>query len=346
MSPKVSIIIPVYNVEPYIEECLQSVMRQTYSGMIECILVDDCGTDNSIEVAERLIKVYDGPIEFKVLHHEHNRGVSAARNTGIDAACGEYVFFLDSDDWISDDCIERLAQPLGFEQYDFVMGDYNRQGEDSHVPCQEGKYHKNGLKSTDRSGIPVVWNRLFRKSFLVDNHLSFEAGKVYEDAIFSFDLACVDRKYYVVKAVTYYYRKREGSITMPKNQSDMVLGYIGIFQSVRDRVRQNKYKCLDGIYDYYFSWVKKVFSMFSKFEMDEKMLNYVQKETQGYLDVIPNIGCLSNKHDRVVYFLCRKDQTYLRFQHVRQQYKDKYANRLSGRILRNLLGLIPAKKVK
>ena len=106
MLPKISIIIPIYNVEPYIEDCLQSVMRQTYRGMMECILVDDCGTDNSMKVAEQLIKIYNGPIDFKVLHHEHNRGLSAARNTGIDAACGDYVYFLDSDDWISDDCFE------------------------------------------------------------------------------------------------------------------------------------------------------------------------------------------------------------------------------------------------
>ena len=75
---KISIIIPVYNVEPYISDCLQSVMRQTYKGEIECILVDDCGTDKSVEIAEKRIAEYDGPIEFKVLHHDHNRGLSAA----------------------------------------------------------------------------------------------------------------------------------------------------------------------------------------------------------------------------------------------------------------------------
>lgn len=80
-------------------------MRQSYNGAMECILVDDCGTDNSMEIAEQLIKAYNGPIDFKVVHHEHNQGLSAARNTGMDASCGEYVYFLDSDDWISDDCI-------------------------------------------------------------------------------------------------------------------------------------------------------------------------------------------------------------------------------------------------
>ena len=152
MLPKVSIVIPVYNVEPYIEECLQSVMRQTYLGMMECILVDDCGTDNSMGIAEQLIEAYNGPIDFKVLHHEHNRGVSAARNTGIDAACGEYIFFLDSDDWISDDCIERLTQPLEFEKYDFVVGHYERDGGDWLVSYPEGEYHNYGLRRNGYRG--------------------------------------------------------------------------------------------------------------------------------------------------------------------------------------------------
>ena len=106
---KVSIIIPVYNVELYIAECLQSVMNQTYQGQLECIVVDDCGTDRSMEIVARMIAGYDGPIEFRVLHHEKNMGLSCARNTGIDAVTGDYVFFLDSDDWISYDCIDYLV---------------------------------------------------------------------------------------------------------------------------------------------------------------------------------------------------------------------------------------------
>ena len=346
MFPKVSIIIPVYNVEPYIEECLQSVMRQSYKGVIECILVDDCGTDNSIGVAEQRIATYNGPIDFMVLHHEHNHGLSAARNTGIEASNGEYVYFLDSDDWISDDCIERLTQPLDIERYDFVIGHYDYDGKDSFVYCPEGEYHKYGLKSMGRSGIPIsACNKLFRKSFLLDHQLSFEVGKVFEDSIFSFDLACVERRYYVVKPVTYFYRRRENSITTRKDIK-MIEGLVGLFQCIRERVRQEKYKNLDRIYDFYLFWVQKIFRWISSVEMDETMLNYVQKETQGFLDVIPNIRYLSNKHDRLLYLFCRKDQTYSRFQFVRQQYTEKYANKLSGKVMRNLLNLIPSKKVK
>jgi len=347
MLPKVSIIIPVYNVEPYIEECVQSVMRQTYGGMIECILVDDCGTDKSVEVAEQLIKDYRGSIEFRVLHHEHNRGLSAARNTGIDIASGEYVYFLDSDDWVSDDCIEKLVKPLASEPYDFVIGHYDRKGNDYLVTCPEGAYYRNRLKMMDKkSGFPVsACNKLFRKTFLIDNQLLFEVGRVFEDSLFSFDLSCVERKYYVVNSITYYYRWRDGSISLPPNRSVKLKDYVALLHSLRDRVCQDRYRNLDRIYDYYLHWVKTVFRWISTVEMDESMLAYVQKETQGFLDVIPSIRYLSNKHDRVLYFFCRKDQTYLHFQKVKKQYTEKYANRLSGKILRNLLNLIPSPHV-
>lgn len=121
---RVSVIIPVYNVEPYIAACIQTVMRQTYQGELECILVDDCGTDNSMEIAEKLISDYQGPIEFRILHHEHNRGLSAARNTGTAASKGDYIYFLDSDDEISPNCIELMANVvLKHPQVEVVQGD-------------------------------------------------------------------------------------------------------------------------------------------------------------------------------------------------------------------------------
>ena len=104
-----SIIIPIYNVEPYILECLQSVANQTIEDKLECILVDDCGTDNSVSVAEEFLKTYSGAIHFELLHHQKNGGLSAARNTGVRASHGEYLYFLDSDDTIIPRCSNRLV---------------------------------------------------------------------------------------------------------------------------------------------------------------------------------------------------------------------------------------------
>ena len=85
----ISIIIPIFNVESYISRCLYSVTSQTYKGPTECILVDDCGTDNSITMAEDIINKYQGPIRFRIIKHKFNRGLAAARNTGMNAAISE-----------------------------------------------------------------------------------------------------------------------------------------------------------------------------------------------------------------------------------------------------------------
>lgn len=125
MDLTVSIIIPVYNVAPYIEACLKSVMRQTYGGQMECIIVDDCGTDDSIAIAERMTAAYQGPIQFRMLHHDRNRGLSAARNMGTNAATGDYIYYLDSDDEITTDCIERLMKPIMADgSIEVVQGNY------------------------------------------------------------------------------------------------------------------------------------------------------------------------------------------------------------------------------
>lgn len=105
---KVSIITPVYKVEQYIAECVQSVIDQDYDN-IEFILVDDCGGDDSINIAEKLlIESTRSGLSYKILRHEGNCGVSAARNTAMLAATGDYIFCLDSDDKLMEQCITVL----------------------------------------------------------------------------------------------------------------------------------------------------------------------------------------------------------------------------------------------
>ena len=119
----VSIIIPTYNVASYIIECLESVASQTYRGSLECIVVDDCGTDDSIALADNFIQHYSGKIDFRILHREKNGGLSAARNTGLNEAKGEFVYFLDSDDYITPDCIESLVEVAKhFPKVEIVQG--------------------------------------------------------------------------------------------------------------------------------------------------------------------------------------------------------------------------------
>lgn len=219
IQPKISIIIPLYNVEEYIFECLQSVARQTYKGKIECIIVNDCGTDNSVKLVEQFIADYSGTIVFLLLHHEHNRGLSAARNTGVAAATGEYIYFLDSDDYISDDCIEVLVQPLQERMYDMVMGNLETFGN----PCSicflpDGKSSIMGNEAifhemyVDRMIYVMAWNKLLRTSLFHKHDLSFLEGQLHEDELWSYKVMTHIQSLAIQYDCTYHYRIRKNSI--------------------------------------------------------------------------------------------------------------------------------------
>ena len=189
---KISIVIPVYNVAPYIKDCLHSVMVQSWQDNLECILVDDCGTDNSMQLVEERLQTYKGKIDFRIIRHQHNRGLSAARNTGIEAARGDYVFFLDSDDEITPDCSERLVKPLYEKDYDFVS-------------------------FREKTWYLMSVNKLYKVSFLNRHHLRFLEGIIHEDELWSFQIACLAKSLYAVAHETYIYKAREGSITVNKD---------------------------------------------------------------------------------------------------------------------------------
>jgi len=216
---KLSIIIPVYNVEAYIEECLCSVIEQTHPNGLECILVDDCGTDSSISIARRIISEYQGPICFSVLHHKKNCGLSAARNTGLRAAQGDYVFFLDSDDKLSANCVETLLSPVRDNNYDMVIGDFEViEGDDVflHTKGQEGEtLGRNAIAKLKcrNQWYPMAWGKLYRREFLEQGRLSFCEGVLNEDELFSAEIACLAESMYCLpESKSYMYRVRRGSI--------------------------------------------------------------------------------------------------------------------------------------
>ena len=195
-NPKISVIVPVYNVEPYIRECFSSIAAQTYKGEIECIFVDDCGQDRSVEILEELTADYHGTISFTILHHEHNKGLSGARNTGIRHATGDYLYFLDSDDTITPDCIERLvALAEKYPGVEVVQGSAKTTNEWLQLKQGEVPEYSNSFRwirktLLRRSVIPMTaWNKLLKREFLLKNELLFVEGMIHEDEVLNFMLA-------------------------------------------------------------------------------------------------------------------------------------------------------------
>ena len=233
---KISIVIPVYNVEPYIEDCLKSVAAQTYKGDIECIIVNDCTPDGSCAIIERFIKEYNGNIDFILLHHTKNRGLSAARNTGIYTATGEYIYFLDSDDEITPECIEVLAEPLKKKKYDFVIGNYQTIDSDNEYPpllIEQGEINTNEeIRKLyfHRKWYMMAWNKLCNLDYIRKEKLYFKEGLLNEDNLWSFQLACTAQSMFVTKKETYRYKVRETSIMGRINSEKTALAFATITQ--------------------------------------------------------------------------------------------------------------------
>lgn len=208
-NPFVSILIPVYNVSSFIVRCLESVSSQTYDGDLECILIDDCGNDDSIELAETFIKSYQGKICFRIVRHDHNRGLAAARNTAVANAKGDFVFHLDSDDWIESTAIERLVELQEETGADIVSGHALQHENSGESLLKEPIFSsvKEMLYSSIEMNIGhVIWRRLIRRTLYVNNNIeAVEGVNVGEDYHTLPRLVFYARKIATLDAVVYHY---------------------------------------------------------------------------------------------------------------------------------------------
>lgn len=242
----VSIIIPIYKVEPYVVRCIESVLSQTYRNL-EVILVDDCTPDRSIELAKGCIEQspLSKDLSFIYLEHDHNRGLSAARNTGIKTANGDYLYFLDSDDWISDNCIESFVSLyLKYPQTEVICGGANLIGAEWDLFDYEKRRDDLPEHSEDREWINrafldretlamTAWNVLIRKHFLVENQLYFVEGVINEDELWHYMLSKYIGSLSILRKNTYNYLIRTGSImhseretTNPNRKWIFILNYM------------------------------------------------------------------------------------------------------------------------
>lgn len=212
---KVSLIIPVYNVERCVGKCLQSVEKQTYSNL-EVIIINDGSTDGSYEIVKEYV---ESNSNFQCWSIE-NRGLGGARNYGMKKATGEYFFFLDSDDYISENCIEKLVERAKKDKSDLVVcGNYDVQEDGKIIYCYENKYRNN---PTDLYREPTIlfnrvsaWGKLYHRELF--DSLEFVSRYWYED------MRLIPKLYLRAKTISYvnealvYYVQRKGSIMNSSN---------------------------------------------------------------------------------------------------------------------------------
>ena len=147
---KISIIIPVYNVEKYIHRCLTSIIKQTMTEEVECIIVNDATPDKSIDIIQELLSDYRGNISFHIINHKKNEGLAAARNSGMKHAKGDYVIHIDSDDFCETTMLEEMYNKAEEFHTDITMCDLKKVGVESEYtvsqPIREGYYNRSMIE--------------------------------------------------------------------------------------------------------------------------------------------------------------------------------------------------------
>ena len=241
---KVSILVPVYGVQSYIERCARSLFAQTYSNL-EFVFVDDASPDKSVEVLKRVIADYpDKEVAVTIIHHNKNLGIAATRDTLVNNCKGEFLFYVDSDDWIEPNAIELLVKRQQETEADIVTGIYcthifdDKNTEiNKFVPQNNQNEEKDRLdllKDMLKKGAYVAtWNRLIRSSLYRDNNIQYIKGiDAGEDLLITPRLVYFSCKVAFCNAVTYHYTRSRSSsyVNVFPHSIDMQLQLISAAQ--------------------------------------------------------------------------------------------------------------------
>ncbi len=218
MSYKVSVLVPIYGVENFIERCARSLFEQTYPNL-EYVFVNDCSPDRSVDILKQVMESYPNRVDaVKVINHNTNRGIAAARNTLIDNAVGDYVCYVDSDDWLELDAIEKLVKKLMESGAEIVSGSYLLHYGEEELLYLAKDYQKKEqwvLNMMQYACNHYIAGRCLRRSLFVENSLRWKEGlDLAEDRYMITLLSYYAKGYDTVDDVVYHYDKRNfNSIT-------------------------------------------------------------------------------------------------------------------------------------
>lgn len=246
--PKISVIVPFYNVEKYIEKCLETLVNQTLED-IEIILVNDGSKDKSDVVAKKFLNKYPEKIIYL---EKENGGLSDARNFGISYARGEYVAFLDSDDYVEYDMYEKMYRVAQKENSDMVECDFYWEYQNK-IKEDIGEIYNNKLEMLEKIRV-VAWNKLIKNEVLQKSKVQFPKGYRYEDVEFTYKLIPYLEKVSFVKEPFIHYVQRSNSISNSQNEKNK-----DIFEVLEHVIDYYKEK---GIYNEYKSQLEYIYTRY------------------------------------------------------------------------------------
>lgn len=208
--PKVSVIVPVYNVERYIRQCLDSLLDQTVEDY-EVVCIDDCSPDGCGAILEEYRERFENVI---VVHNQQNKGLGLSRGVGVEASTGKYLMFVDSDDYVAGDYIETYLSEMERDPVEMLIGGFFRDAKGAITR------HKMSDSVWSTLTYPVAWAKMFKRSVFFDRGLHYSATWGAEDIFFSLCAYSEGISYRVFDYEGYYYRKNRASITGSMNHDD------------------------------------------------------------------------------------------------------------------------------
>ena len=235
MKPEITVIVPVYNVERYLDQCLDSLQRQTYPNL-QVLIVNDGSTDRSPQIAWQ--RVQQRPDRFCLLQ-KPNGGLSDARNFAIPYATGEWIGFLDSDDYADPDYYEKMAEQMA-KGMDVVVSDIEYFYEDGRQPWRMQGLNPHAFSSVQRQAFlsPMfAWNKLYRASLFTEQGFRYPTGTWYEDIPVTMPIFALSSHIGYQKEALIHYRQRPGSI-MSETASQRLKEIFPVMQQVRDQFHQ------------------------------------------------------------------------------------------------------------
>ena len=239
---KLSIIIPLYNTERYIERCLLSCVEQNIEEQdYEIIVVNDGSTDQSVEVVKRLVEVYKNIR----IYSKENGGQSSARNWGLEHANGEYIWFIDSDDWIVPYVIGNLLDKACNYNLDVLGFGFSIAEDNGGLRSYEIKADGEGNVLNGEDFICKVsmphgpWAAIFRRRYLVEKGLSFIEGIIHEDIDYTMRAYCLADRIMFTSQIAYYYYQREGGIMKSSQSPRRVRDFLTVSDSLYNFAQKN-----------------------------------------------------------------------------------------------------------
>lgn len=327
---QVTVGIPVFNVEKYVEKALISALEQDFVLPYEILVVDDCGTDSSMDIVRHIVKTHRNGDRIRIVTHDKNRGLGEARNTIIHNSQGRFLIFVDSDDWMEGNALSVLYKRAIETGAEITVGgswyfrDDGNRAEYRMYPDVFVSHQAAGVYLLSTMHIAIrgeLWAKLWSMEFVKSHSLECFL-RVVEDFIPEFRALVESSSICLVSDPVYnYYFMRNDSI-MSSQQTQRIkersIAWTNNINTIRALVA-DKYSDIPGIFDLYLTKLRHCYRNIITVPIDDELAGFINEQIRGCISIIPSAKLIQNRNNKLMYFFLRKDdslESYARYERL------------------------------